>query len=43
MSYHRKCFFTQKDLFFPFRSPIKYFQSAPPELSRSGDGKQIIF
>ena len=29
--------------FFAFRGPIKYFESAPPELGRSGDGKGIIF
>ena len=26
-----------------FRGPVKYFESAPPELSRSGDGKRTIF
>ena len=25
--------------FFAFRGPIKYFELAPPELGRSGDGK----
>ena len=28
---------------FTFRGPIKYFESAHPELSRSGDGKRTIF
>ena len=28
---------------FPFRGPIKYFESAPPELGQSGDDKQTIF
>ena len=27
---------------FPFRGPIKYFESALPELGRSGDGKQFF-
>ena len=27
-------------MLFTFRGPIKYFQSAPPELGWSGDGKQ---
>ena len=26
-----------------FRGPIKYFEPAPPEFSRSDDGKRTIF
>ena len=26
-----------------FRDPIKYFESAAPELGRSGEGKRTIF
>ena len=40
-SYLRKCFLTQKN--FAFRGPIKYFESAPPELGRSGDRKMNNF
>ena len=40
-SYLKKCFLTQKN--FAFRGPVKYFESAPPELGRSGDGKRTIF
>ena len=45
ISYLRKCFLTQKKYIyiFAFRSPIKYFGSAPPEMGRSGDGKRTIF
>ena len=25
-----------------FRAPTKYFESAPPELGRSGDGKRLL-
>ena len=28
---------------FAFKDPIKYFESAPSELGRSGDGKRKIF
>ena len=35
-----KFFWTSKN--FAFRGPIKYFVSVPPELGRSGDGKQTI-
>ena len=28
---------------FASRDPIKYFESAPPELGRSDDGKRTIF
>ena len=27
---------------FAFRAPIKYFEWAPPELGRSGDGKRLL-
>ena len=35
-------FFYSKKVFV-FRGPIKYFESAPSELGRSGDGKRTIF
>ena len=35
-------FFTS-NFFFAFRGSIKYFESAPPELGRSGDSKRTIF
>ena len=35
--------FLNSKIFFTFRGPIKYFESAPPELGRSGDGKQTTF
>ena len=41
MSYVRKCFLTL--FFLAFKAPIKYFESAPPELGRSGYGKRTIF
>lgn len=28
--------------FFVFRGPVKYFESAPPELGRLGDSKQFF-
>ena len=34
--------FNSKNLVFAFRGPIKYFESASPELGRPGDGKQTI-
>ena len=37
-----KCFLTQNKIF-AFRDLIKYFESAPPELGRSDDGKWTIF
>ena len=40
MSYLRKCFLTQKKEMFAFRGPVKYFEFAPVELGRSGDGKR---
>ena len=33
----------QKNKKIGFRGPIKYFESAVPELGRSGEGKQTIF
>ena len=35
-------FFNSENIF-AFRGPIKFFESAPPELGRSDDGKQTIF
>ena len=35
--------FFNSEKMFAFRGPIKYSESAPPDLGRSGDGKQIIF
>ena len=40
ISYLRMFFNSEK--VFAFRGPIKYFESAPPELHQSGDGKQKI-
>ena len=37
ISYLRMFFNSEK--VFAFRGPIKYFESAPPELHQSGDGK----
>ena len=34
-------FFNSKKI--AFRGSIKYFESAPPELGQSGDGKRTIF
>ena len=36
-----KCFLTQNKI--TFRDLIKYFESVPPELGRSDDGKRTIF
>ena len=35
--------FLKKKSVFAFRDPVKYFESAPPKLGRSGDGKRTIF
>ena len=35
--------FFNSNFFFAFRGSIKYFESAPPELGRSGDSKRTIF
>ena len=35
-------FLNLKKMFFTFRGPIKYLESAPPELGWSGEGKQFF-